>query len=235
MISHKHKAIFIHIPKAAGSSVEDLFIRDLGLSFKNSHSLLIGNSFNENLGPRQVTHLTAKEFLDFSFISKELYESYFKFAIVRNPYDRLFSIFKYRRFDQIMTFDNFIKFKLEKMLKNSSERFFYKPQFEYVYNDNNLIVDYVGKLENFEKDIKYITGQLNMNHLPVVHKNKSKNRKTSLKNKLKLFIKEAINEPKVISVLNLKNNKTEVLSKSSIQLINEIYENDFKVFGYDKK
>lgn len=234
MISHNHKAIFIHIPKAAGSTVEDLFIRDLSLSFKNSHSLLIGNSFNENLGPRQVTHLTAKEFLDFSFISKDLYISYFKFAIVRNPYDRLFSIFKYRRFDQIMTFDNFIKIKLEKMLNDTKERFFYKPQFEYVYNENNLIVDYVGKLESFQKDIKYILEKLNMGHLDIVHKNKSKNRKTSLKNKIKLFIKEAINEPKVISNINFKNNKTKVLSKGSVQLINEIYDNDFKFFGYNK-
>ena len=145
MISHKHKCIFIHIPKAAGTSIERVFMDDLGLDMDNRHALLLGKNTNKTMGPRRVSHLTAQEMLDQHFISQELFDTYFKFAFVRHPVDRLYSIYRYRKFSDFMSFDNFILENVDKIDDQDREYFFYKPQFEYLCNNAKLMVDFVGK------------------------------------------------------------------------------------------
>ena len=41
MISHKHKTIFVHIPKTGGQSVESVFIEDEGLTWDTRAPLLL--------------------------------------------------------------------------------------------------------------------------------------------------------------------------------------------------
>ena len=65
MISHKKKFIFFHVPKAGGSSIFDMKLK-------------------QYQGHRPVT--------DFS---KEEREKCFTFSIVRNPYNRLLSAHSY--------------------------------------------------------------------------------------------------------------------------------------------
>ena len=70
MIIDQHKAIFIHIPKNAGSSVKTYFKYN---SSKNKH--------------RTIEQIKAE--------NPEAYDSYRKFAIIRNPYDRMVSWYFY--------------------------------------------------------------------------------------------------------------------------------------------
>lgn len=75
MIDHKHKCIFIHIARTGGSSIE---------------SMMVGNDY-WNINPNEK-HLPAE-------VAKKLYSpywhSYYKFSIVRNPFDRIRSAFKF--------------------------------------------------------------------------------------------------------------------------------------------
>ena len=71
MISHKHKCIFIHIPKAAGTSVER-FLRDIDSDIPA-----------KVLRKRGFSHFF-NDYLD-----------YYVFSFVRNPYDRLVSAWKW--------------------------------------------------------------------------------------------------------------------------------------------
>ena len=75
MIIEDHKVIFIHIPKNAGTAVEKYF---------GVHNLDTLYSNNE----RALKHNTIYEIK--SKFSKK-YKSYKKFAIVRNPYERMVS------------------------------------------------------------------------------------------------------------------------------------------------
>jgi len=70
MILHDKKIIFIHIPRTGGTSVEEYF------QFKHQHGWK----------PDTAQHLTLKEYSDHYDV-----EDYFKFTIVRNPWDRLVS------------------------------------------------------------------------------------------------------------------------------------------------
>ena len=76
-ISDKHKCIFIHVPKAAGSSVETSEI------FEDQRI---------KTGEYVGGHTTALEYRE-TYPGK--FKNYFKFAFVRNPYSRLVSAFSY--------------------------------------------------------------------------------------------------------------------------------------------
>jgi len=75
MISHKHKCIFVHIPRTAGTSVE---------------TWLVGRDYWDI--DQYNKHLTASQ-------AKARYgpfwDMYFKFSIVRHPYTRFASCLKY--------------------------------------------------------------------------------------------------------------------------------------------
>ncbi|MBS0632744.1 MAG: sulfotransferase family 2 domain-containing protein [Verrucomicrobia bacterium] len=71
MINHAHRCIYVHIPKTAGNSVNRVF----GLDWSDHSDL---GRYAGQLAP-------------------EVFASYRKFAIVRNPWDRLFSDYNYQK------------------------------------------------------------------------------------------------------------------------------------------
>ena len=77
-ISEKNKFIFFHIPKTAGSSIH-IFLKD--------YYQLEGIDRKDPIPP--IHHMKAKHFLKYNNNQK----SYYKFAFVRNPFDRLVSAF----------------------------------------------------------------------------------------------------------------------------------------------
>jgi hypothetical protein len=73
MICHESKAIFIHIPRTGGTSVE------LALIGKNWWQV-----------DRTTKHLTCRQARQ---VYAEYWDNYFKFSIVRNPWDWLVSLY----------------------------------------------------------------------------------------------------------------------------------------------
>ncbi|MEX5730248.1 hypothetical protein Ga0609869_003601 [Rhodovulum iodosum] len=96
MISRKHKTIFVHIPKAAGQSVEHVFLQECGLDWDSRAPLLLRRNDDRSQGPTRLAHLYAREYVACGHVTQAEFDSYFKFAIVRNPYDRLLSEYRYR-------------------------------------------------------------------------------------------------------------------------------------------
>lgn len=228
MVSHKHKCIFVHVPKAAGTSVERAFMEDLGLDMDNRHALLLGASTNTTVGPRRVSHLTAAEYVDLHFVSQEIFDAYFKFAFVRNPIDRLYSTYKYKRFIDYLSFDDFIKLKLENFIKSETEGFFFKPQYEYLYGNNQLLVDFVGKLERLEKDFEFIQKKLN-SKLTLNHYNKS----LEINGFSKIIRRygKLVKDREVWGKAKYNENGKK-LSEEAIAIIENYYKVDFDAFEY---
>ena len=88
-VSHAHRAIFVHIPRAGGSSIEKalgIFGRENDGVNSPCPDMLFGVA-----GGVQMQHLTIGEIR--GRIDAAIFESYFKFAFVRNPFDRIVSAY----------------------------------------------------------------------------------------------------------------------------------------------
>tara|TARA_R100000008_G_C3527223_1_gene137244 strand:+ start:8 stop:754 length:747 start_codon:yes stop_codon:yes gene_type:complete len=78
--SHKYKLVFFHIPKCAGVSVR----RAIGID-KKSHNFPF-----KNVSTGLAIDVRAQT-------DDEIYNSYHKFSIVRNPYERMVSLYNFRK------------------------------------------------------------------------------------------------------------------------------------------
>ncbi len=96
MISHPRETLFVHIPKTAGQSVETVFLRDLGLNWAERGALSLGHNDDPARGPEKLAHLYASEYVALGHIGADRFARYFKFAIVRHPFDRALSEYRYR-------------------------------------------------------------------------------------------------------------------------------------------
>jgi len=95
MISHPHKTVFVHIPKCGGQSIEAAFLADLGLSWAERAPLLLRPNDQPRLGPPRLAHLLARDYVDCHYLSAEVFDSYFSFALVRSPFARVLSFYHY--------------------------------------------------------------------------------------------------------------------------------------------
>jgi len=229
MISHKHKCIFIHIPKAAGTSIENYFLNDLNLDIKDHHALILGKRNNLRVKPRVVSHLSAIEMLSQHYISEEIFNSYYKFSIVRDPVQRLHSTYNYWGFKPIISFDVFVKTILLKLLKTDRYNFFLRPQTEYLFDETNNtnVMDFTGKFETLSDDFRFICNQLGFSDSQLPHKNKAKT-----KHKFSRSVKNLYKHPELIKHANFSSEKALTLSNQSRQIIEELYSDDFNNFNY---
>lgn len=182
MISHKHKCIFIHIPKTAGTSINSFFHPGVKFHFKNpDYERLFGWCPKRQL---HMQHATAKQLLETELITEDVWQSYYKFTFVRNPWDRAYSDYQWvQEFAGVKdTFKNYINkegaFK-EVFTNNSKEtylgdhllqqtRFF---DFKGMYKP-----DFVGRFESFSDDIELVLKNVALNQVFNVLTNKSKRR-----------------------------------------------------------
>ena len=156
--------VFIHIPKCGGSSM-----------FSSRYTI-----FGHDLRQKNF-----KYFKDSEWIKRK---AQFTFTFVRNPWDRLVSSYFYLKNggncegDKI-DFKNFFMHysNFEDMLLNWNDIFYnqihFKPQWEWICDDDeNIIVDYVGRFENLQQDFDIICDKIRIPQQQLPHKNKSKHK-----------------------------------------------------------
>lgn len=169
MISHEHKCIFIHISKCAGSSVETAFGIDITDNTAKNNANLFG--WNEEY-KFFLQHATPQQLLDYNFIDRNIWNSYYKFIIVRNPWDRAFSDYTWISKEQKIrdSFFNFIykKGDFSKVLNQKNGNFFrgdhLNSQISYFFLDGQeIIFDQVIRFENLEKELPALAKVVGLN------------------------------------------------------------------------
>lgn len=200
MISHKHKCIFIHIPKCAGTTIKYWLFPNENVDWKKT-------DYNKLHGwcPERkffMQHATSKQLLESNLITQEVWDSYFKFTFVRNPWDRAVSDYFWLMNDQKIK-DSFAKYLLKSgkfvHVLNDKEELYYRgdhltPQTDFFSTEGALKLDFVGKFENFDADMLAISKQLDLNYKTNLHINKSKKKKPHYSHFFSRQIKESFNE-----------------------------------------
>lgn len=156
IISHKHRFIFYHIPKTGGTSLASVLrSTDPALGMKKDGSM------------QANTHPTFDE----CYRLYEPYMDYFKFAIVRNPWSRLFSWYTFNnrwRKNSISPAD------FRRFVHNAkTDIFASRTQFSYISHNGELAVDYIGEYENLEEAFSYVKNKLKLTDIELPHLNKS--------------------------------------------------------------
>ena len=161
LLSHRYKFLFVHIAKTGGTSARTALARKaiwdpyrlpMWCCSKLSH--LTGHKLGSKF-PRHSKIIAAKEMLP-----NEFFDSLFKFAFVRNPWDLQVSSFHHIRRERPQylfghdNFKDFMKFKFD-------------PEREYQYHidtsielqsdylvdlHGNIITDFIGRYENLRDD-----------------------------------------------------------------------------------
>jgi len=209
VISHSKKFLFVHIQKTAGRSFEAVLkenIPDLK-SFMGTHDHA----------------LWARELLG------EQWSDYYKVAFVRNPWDRLVSwytmiqekgrktlykrIFGMRKYNLLTqyvlsnsnSFDEFLYNCVDTIDDIDGKKSILYNQLDYITDsEGSIIVDFVGKFENLNKDTDIVFKTLGLDNVTLPHKNSSKHR-----------------------------NYRSYYSEETKKLVSQRFERDIEFFGYE--
>lgn len=182
MISHEHKLIFIHIPKCAGSSIKNHIFGDIRMDWKTpNYELLYGWCPKRKI---HLQHATAKQLLEMDLIKEEIWNEYFKFTIVRNPWDRAYSDYLWIMQDRNIkgSFRQYITKTgdFEPYLTNSETMDFRGdhliPQTDFFSQKGKLKMDFVGSFENLAKDMTIVNQKSHLANPFDSHEKNNKNR-----------------------------------------------------------
>lgn len=181
-LSSKHKFIFIHIPRTGGTSLEfsltHLFDEEpltfdlLKLLAPNANKILLGQKFSHI---KHYIQPQLKELLDKLNVD---YTDWYEFTFVRNPYDRILSIYEiYARTDHstmvhddyITNFDDFL-IQLNYLPEHND---FHKPQVHWI---KNTLTDkiHIHKFENLKNEWITLCDKLGLGTVPLLHKQQTK-------------------------------------------------------------
>jgi chondroitin 4-sulfotransferase 11 len=182
LISHKHKFITIDIPKTATRSLRETFVPQNIID-------IVGEP---NLNADFYQHGTAQQCRDSLQKINKNFSDYFSFVIVRNPWDRYYSFFKYFKeyAEKYKNKDASIKWNApeinqgkmcEELFANKTDEIVLRNiiinnecQSDYYSDENDeIMVSHIAKFENLNKEFELLCNQVNVNYSQLFHENKS--------------------------------------------------------------
>lgn len=185
MISHKYKFIFFHVPKTGGTSIRNMLLQNLGNDIIPFEKI---DGFSQWLKNKGIFHLpshtNAAHFEQ--FIGDTIFKTYFKFAVVRNPFDRLISLYFYTKQSEKDNSNPKSKFAQNIINSKSFGEWIRSGQLgmtqtSYVTSPSGkIIVDYIAKQEDLNSEFQYLCGKLGLPKIELNRDNKSKHSKQFL-------------------------------------------------------
>jgi len=224
-------SLLIHIPKTAGMAIYDTI-----LNLKRRFGWYLGSEFDEKQdksikkfesnGSYTLGHIYYKSLIAEKYLDKKFFNNSFKFCFVRNPYDRLVSLYNYHQVKAKLNlnFDDFVKclyyeFKHKRIppVGLYNIKTFHKDSKLYhknIYgNQYNLMIKwiprdigFIGRQETFNSDMDQLIRILGYTGPKL--------------------------ETKIINYSKHDNYISYYTNKETIKYVSRIYKKDFKRFGY---
>lgn len=167
MISHKLRAVFIHIPKCGGTSIERILDKQSFVYQKHPH--ICHRELDSN------------------------HDNYFKFAFVRNPFDKLVSEYKWftnteykypckrvKDFYKGVDFKTFLK-KFTDWPTRKSDHWYVRGDYYHGLDYMHILqpigqMDFIGRFENLQQDFDFICDKIDIPRQKLPHIYKSNHR-----------------------------------------------------------
>jgi hypothetical protein len=153
-----------------------IFLEDLGLTWEQRAPLLLRPAVQGEVAPRRLAHLSAREYVENKYVPQELFDAYFRFAMVRDPFRRLESLYTFWGLNSRLSFSQFITSYLPRILQdpNHEDRFFFRSQAEFLTNDHGgLLVDELVRLERIDEDLPPVLQRVGISVDKAPHINRS--------------------------------------------------------------
>lgn len=174
-IFHQSKCIFIHIPKTGGSSIFlklkavsgsfELFGKAVPSDYDKYQLKGVKTIENKEKNVRLLHHLPAIYVK--KIVGEKTWDNYFKFAVVRNPWDRMVSWYCYINKHRDVTGNQTFR---EWILQNN----WFPPQYPYVVDENGkVMVDLLIPFEEIQNNFDFVCSQLNISPQLLPHEKKS--------------------------------------------------------------
>ena len=167
MISHKYKCIFVEVPKTGSTSVRAILGKAMTPHLDLWENKRLMESYWTQRGGRknrilECLYLTLPKERRVA-IGQKQFETYFKFGFVRNPWDRVVSLYERTEAQQMrdkMTFDEFvdwIQYSSSTCIHSSPHRY----QLDwFVDPDGRVLADFIGRFERLEEDWALVARKL---------------------------------------------------------------------------
>lgn len=183
IVSKRYKYIFFHLPKNAGVTVSRMLIAQENLlkirritSFFLRKFFKTKDNFYFSLKNKRIkffsSHLECCKFQE--IIDEKIFSEYLKFAVIRNPWDRMVSRYFYsKKIDSIFenfSFSEFVDFDLKNNMHVINQYKFC------IDKKNKFCLDEVIKFENLNEDFNKISLKIFNKKNMLTHLNKSEHR-----------------------------------------------------------
>ena len=167
MISHQYKCIFVEVPKTGSTSVRAILGKAIKPHLNLCETRRLMESYWVERGGRKNRLL---EWLYLALpaerrreMGRRQFATYFKFGFVRNPWDRVVSLYERQEATQLrqrLTFEQFvdwIQFSSSTCIHSSPHRY----QLDwFVDADGNVLADFIGRFERLDEDWAMVANKL---------------------------------------------------------------------------
>lgn len=175
IVSHQHRFIFVAIPKTGTHSVRQGLRDHLGERDMEQARLFVEKQFPiPEIARMGHGHISFAEIRP--FLGEETFNDYFKFAFVRNPFDRFVSYCAFAT-SREGSFARDPKRVMRHFLFTAPplQHVIFRPQHLFLTDmDGRLLVDRLGKVETMQADYDGICAQIGIATSPLDHANRSR-------------------------------------------------------------
>jgi len=175
IVSHKHRFIFVAIPKTGTHSVRHALREHMGEGDMEQARLFVEKTFPipeiARMGHGHVSFAEVRPFL-----GEEAFQSYFKFAFVRNPFDRFVSYCAFAT-SREGSFERDPKRVMRHFLFTAPpmNHIIFRPQHLFVTDrDGSLQADMLGKVEEMQASYDAVAARIGIDTTALDHANRSR-------------------------------------------------------------